>query len=199
MDTKVLIGIPTNRLIQPQMMLSLVNLVKNVKVPVDIILADKGYTIAENRNFLGISTLKGGYTHLLMLDDDMIFPPDTLDRLLAHDKDFVGVAAHSRTMPPMSMVTLFNQDEIPLADKLLGRQELPKELFKCKAVGGAVVLVKKAVFEKAEQPWFSNRVAKNGMNEQGEDYWFCEMVEKAGMDIWVDPTITIGHIGNYVY
>lgn len=200
MNTKILIGIPTNRMIQPQMMMSLVEMIQDSKeLDTKVILADKGYTIAENRNYLGIQTLKGGYSHLMMIDDDMIFPPDTLKRMISHDKDFVGVLANSRTLPPMSMVTQFNQEEIPIEDRLLGRQEFPKELFKCKAVGGAVLLIKSDVFNKIGKPWFSNEVAENGLNKLGEDYWFCREVERAGIDMWIDPTIKIGHIGQYVY
>jgi hypothetical protein len=81
----------------------------------------------------------------------------------------------------------------------LGRQEIPKELFKCKAVGGAILLFKTSIFSKVERPWFANEIYETGMNRVGEDYYFCDKVIKAGLDIWVDPTISIGHIGNYIY
>lgn len=196
---KILLGIPTNRMFQPQAVMSMLNLLKSTQHDVTPMLADKGYTIAENRNYLGIQAIKGKYDFLFSIDDDMIFPPDTLDKLVAHDKDFIGVSAHSRTLPPMSMITMFNQEEISMADRLLGRQDIPKELFKCKAVGGAVTLAKTSLFEKLEKPWFSNEVHETGFNKLGEDYWFCRQIERAGIDIWVDPTIPIGHVGTYVY
>lgn len=196
---KILLGIPTNRMIQPQTVLSLLNLIKATKQDVTPMLANNGYTIAENRNYLAIQAIKGGYDYLLSIDDDMIFPEYTLDELLSHEREVVGVCAHSRTLPPMSMVTMFNQEEIPVADRLLGRQVFPDELFKCKSVGGAITLVKTSVFSKLDQPWFSNEIEKNGLNKVGEDYWFCNRCNAANVDIWVDPTIPIGHIGSYIY
>ena len=32
-----------------------------------------------------------------------------------------------------------------------------------------------------------------------EDYYFCQLVKKLGFDIWVDTSITLGHIGTYAY
>jgi len=196
---KILLGIPTNRMIQPQTMLSLLKLVQNTKQELVIVLATNGYTIAENRNFLVVQAQKEGCSHLLMIDDDMLFPQTMLDDLLKHNKDFVGVCAHSRTLPPMSMVTLFDQEEIPVADRLLGRQKLPTELFTAKAVGGAVLLLKTSLFDKVSRPWFANENYDTGMTRVGEDYYFCNKVVDAGIDIWIDPQIPIGHIGNYVY
>src|SRR3990167_763046 len=99
METKILVGIPTNRNLQPQMVTSLVSLIQNTKHTIEVIIATQGYTISENRNYLAAQAIKGNYTHLLMIDDDMIFPHNTLDQLLDDKKDIVGVVAHSRTLP----------------------------------------------------------------------------------------------------
>lgn len=162
-------------------------------------MATQGYTIAENRNYLATQAIKEKCSHLMMIDDDMIFPSDTLNTLLSHDKDFVGVLAHSRCLPPLPVVTTFDQDEISTTDRLLGKYNFPDTLFKVKGIGGGIVLIKTEVFENISRPWFANENYDTGMTKVGEDYYFCNKVLEIGKEIWCDPTLKIGHIGNYIY
>lgn len=199
MNTKILLGIPTNRLLQPQTVFSLLNLVKNSKHEIVVNIATQGYTISENRNYLVAQAIKLKCTHLFMVDDDMIFPENTLDQLLSHDKDIVGVVAHSRALPLMPVVEFFGDEELSTADRLLGRREIPEQLFSCKAVGGGVILIKTDVFNKVPRPWFGMEIFDTGMTKTGEDSFFCYAAKKAGYDIYCDPTLKIGHIGNYIY
>ena len=186
-------------MIQPLTLMALLNVAKRGKYEIDWCLADKGYTIAENRNYLGMKALKGGYTHLFTVDDDMIIPEDTIERLVALDKDFVGALANSRTLPQMPMVTQFNSDKVPLKEGLLGTFPVPKEPFECVAIGGSVNLMKTHIFDKLEKPWYANETYEGGLHKMGEDYWFCRQVRKAGFQIWCDPTLKIGHVGTFIY
>lgn len=196
---KLLIGIPTNRMLQPQMVLSLVNAVKSTSHDVDVVMATQGYTIAENRNYLVANTIKGKYDYLLMIDDDMIFPENTIDKLISNGKDICGVVANSRAIPPMPVVEFFNDEELSEADRLLGRRDIPTDLFECKAVGGGVVMVDAKIFTDWQSPWFDTEVHPTGMTKTGEDSWFCYKAREKGFTIWCDPTLKIGHIGNYIY
>lgn len=196
---KILLGIPTNRLVQPQTVLSLLNMVKESPNEIIVKMATQGYTIAENRNYLATQAIKENCSHLMMIDDDMIFPSNTLDKLLSNDVDFVGVIAHSRCIPPLPVVTTFEQEEMSVADRLLGNYNFPSVPFKVKGIGGGIVLIKTSLFNKVERPWFANDNYDTGMTKVGEDYYFCNKVLKAGVDIWCDPTLEIKHIGNYLY
>lgn len=200
-NMKILIGIPTNRQIQPQTVLSLANMIEKSKREHELmfLIASGGYTIAENRNYLCVQAIKNKCDYVMMIDDDMIFPPETLNSLIGADKDYVGVIAHSRTLPAMPVVTPFNIEEISLTDKLMGNIKFPDTLFKVKGVGGSVTLLKTSVLDKLEKPWYGFKSHDTGMTRVGEDYWFCEALTKAGIDIWVDPSLKIGHIGNYIY
>lgn len=199
MTKTVLIGIPSNRLLQPQMVLSLVNMIKATKHQVDVVMATQGYTIAENRNYLVAQAVKGNYHYLMMIDDDMIFPANTLDKLISNGKDICGVVANSRALPPMPVVEFFGDENLSQADKLLGNREIPKDVFECKAVGGGVVLVDMRIFETWESPWFDTITHPTGMTKVGEDSWFCFEATKRGVKIYADPTLKIGHIGQYIY
>lgn len=194
---KIAIAVPTNRGIKAKTLKSLMEL--DCPHEKHIIVAMEGYTTAENRIYTAIQSLKNGCTHLFTVDDDMIFPPETLTKMLSHNKDIVGVVAHSRALPPLPVVEFLDDSELSTADKLLGRREIPTELFEAKAVGGGVLLIKTDVFNKIEKPWFGYETYDFGMTKMGEDSWFCNQASKAGFKIYVDPTITIGHIGDYIY
>jgi hypothetical protein len=197
MTTKICIAIPTNRGIKPQTLKSLLEL--DCPYEKHIVVATQGYTIAENRTYIATQALKNKCTHILSVDDDMTFPAWTLTDLLKHGKEMVGVVAHSRALPLMPVVEFFDDDQVDTADKLLGRREIPTELFKCKMVGGGVFLVETGVFNRIERPWYSTETHEFGMTKVGEDAWFCGQLRKAGIDIWCDPSLTIGHIGDYIF
>ena len=175
----ILLGLLTNRGFKAQTVSSLLNL----KGDFQVMMADKGYTTSENRNYLAISSFD--YSHLLMIDDDMVFPPDTLERLLAHDKDIVGVAFHPRNDEPSAD---------PVHYKNAG-----SELFECDRIGTGIILIKTEVFKNMNQPYFEVKSHKSGMTIQGEDWIFCLRAKEAGYKIWCDPTLKISHIGDYQF
>src|SRR3990167_7699081 len=96
MDKKIALGLPTNRGFKPKTVLSLLNIEKVGELYP--IIATEGYTISENRNYIVAQAIKAKCDYLLFVDDDMIFPPDTLKRLLAHGKDIIGVLSNSRKL-----------------------------------------------------------------------------------------------------
>jgi hypothetical protein len=78
-------------------------------------------------------------THLLFIDSDMTFPPDTLVRLMRHDKEIVGINAMSRR-PPYNLTAWARPGEriVTLTDSM--------GLEKIWRTGFAVVLIKAEVF-----------------------------------------------------
>lgn len=203
---KITIGIPTNRGVKAKTVQSLLDMiVKNASDRYDyysfhIVTATEGYTIAENRNYLAIQAQKNGSDYLFMVDDDMVFPPETLETLVKHDKDIIGVASNSRMLPLSHTVGLMNENgEYVSRESIKPWNKLPKELFKCYSVGTGVILIKMSVFERIEKPYFAFDVLDSGKVATGEDGWFCKQAHKATIDIWCDPTIQIGHIGEYIF
>lgn len=166
-----------------------------------ILVATRGFTIAENRNYCVVQAQKNGSDYLLFIDDDMIFPEDTLETLLTHQKDVIGVNSYSRCLPPSSTVGLMDKEgKYMHPDKHTAYEMIvPKHLFKAYFVGAGVMLIDMKVFNKIEAPYFEFIYDDKGMVLHGEDGTFCEKVKKAGMDIWCDGSIEIGHLGEYEY
>ena len=157
-----------------------------------IIVATEGYTIAENRIYCAVQAIKNECDYLLFIDDDMTFPPDLIDRLLAHKKDVVGVVYHSRNLKTNTTVVLED-------GQVLHSGNIPKEMMKCQHVGTGIMLIKTDVFGKIEEPWFKFLTYPNGVTLMGEDAYFCKQAREKGIEIWCDPTLEIGHIGDYIY
>src|SRR5581483_9447911 len=55
---------------------------------VELVVKAQAYLVKARNDHL-VEAISGDYTHFLSLDDDMTFPPDLVDKLLAADKPFV--------------------------------------------------------------------------------------------------------------
>lgn len=200
----ITIACPTNRGFQPQTLQCLMELVANCKHEVNVICPSEGYTIAENRNYIVFQAINNKSDYLLMIDDDMVFPPDTLDTLLADDKDIVGVAYHSRGSTDKIKIV---PDIMSIAETDKGKyinletetDPKYKDTFECYATGTGIILIKWSVFENIKQPWFEFTYFDNGKCKEGEDWNFCFKAKDAGYKIYTNPKIEIGHIGQVIF
>jgi len=187
---KITVGIPTNRGVKAKTIFSLLEMVVFSKHIFHFVIATEGYTIAENRAYITTQALKNKSDYLLFCDDDMVFPPDTLERLLAHKKDVIGVASHSRCLPLKTTVQLLDGTV---------SAEFPKELLEVKQVGTGIMLIDIKVFEKIDKPYFNTKSHENGFTLMGEDAWFCSQAKQAGFHIYCDGSLKIGHVGDYIF
>jgi len=200
---KITLAIPTNRGLQPKTMTCLLELVAHGGYDFHVLVPSEGYTIAENRNYIAFQALNSKSDYVLMIDDDMTFPPDTLDKLISNQKDIVGVAYHSRG----------STDKIKIVPDIMSIAEVDKgkyinletetdpkykDVFECYATGTGIILIKCDVFRKIPQPWFEFTFFENGKCKEGEDWNFCFKAKEAGFKIYCDPRISVGHIGEYI-
>ncbi len=199
-EIKICIGVSTNRGLKIKTIESIVGVIKNSRYEIELVFATDGVTICENRTYIVHEARRRKCTHILFVDDDMTFKPDTLLRLLAQNKEIVGTKHNMRTLPLHTTVKFMDEDGEYLAPHLLSNDfKMPTELFKCHAVGTGLLLVDIEVFNKIDMPWFEFTWSEAGFVLVGEDIWFCRQAKKKGIDVWCDPTIEVGHIGDYVY
>jgi GT2 family glycosyltransferase len=148
--------------------------------------------IAGARNTLVERSLEVGSEWMLFLDDDHAFPSDLLNRLLAHDRDFV-CSLYLRRAQPFAPVCFSGKDEETGLYDSISLAETPSEgLVRVHACGGAGMLVKSEVFRAIEKPWFEHgRVDEWNASE---DIIFCEKANAAGFEIFLDPEAKLGHM-----
>ena len=149
------------------------------------------------------------FSHLLLVDSDMTFGEDALDRLLAHQKDIVSGTCVKRVDPAVPVAKIWSERYQNYAEL----RDWPDEtgLIEVDAVGAAfLLLTRKVILDLAEayHPkefresgngwWFSYRKNVNG-GELGEDVSMCWAAARLGFRIWLDTDLQIGHLGKYVY
>jgi hypothetical protein len=150
----------------------------------------KGCDIVSARTALVKKAIEKGMTHLCFVDSDQFFGPDTITRLLAHKKEIVGVEYNKRKFP-LEKVTA------PLDT------ESKTELYKARSAGAGMLLIDLSIFTNKEKPmgtpWFNFGRDKEGKLVTGEDVWFISMARDSGYDTWIDPTISVKHLGEFAF
>ena len=182
---EILIVVCTNRGMQPQTMQCLIDL----NGEFDTLICEEGYTIAENRNYASVQALNGKYEWLLFIDDDMVFEPDLISRLVKNNKDVCGVTYKPRCDD--SSKKTFHETH---------RNNLKSDkLFETDAVGTGIMLIKTKILLDIKRPWFDFEWYDNGCCKMGEDWIFCKKAIEAGYKVWCDPTSEVGHLGEKIY
>jgi hypothetical protein len=149
--------------------------------------APLGIYIANLRQSAVSIAQQTGASHLLFIDADMRFPEDTLDRLLAADKDIVAANCVMRTMPEWWVARKAGQ-----VVSSVGRSGLEQ----VDSVGCGVMLIRLAVFDDLPRPWFST--PWNGQDHDGEDLYFCRLARAHGFAVWIDHDLSqaVRHTGS---
>lgn len=192
---KVTLAVPCNRSIQPQTAQCVLELVAKGGHGFHLLVASEGYTVAENRNYIAVQAVNAGSDYLMMIDDDMTFEVDTLDKLIAVDKPIVGVAYHPRS--ETGQITKYLDETHAV---VLEQTDDPKykQPFKCYATGTGIILINCSVFKETPRPWFDFEWYETGQCKLGEDWFFCIKAGKHGHETWCDPTIKVGHLGDVI-
>jgi cellulose synthase/poly-beta-1,6-N-acetylglucosamine synthase-like glycosyltransferase len=164
------------------------------------VFTSQGTLIFDQRNSLVRIAVEEKCDYILFIDADMRFPKTTLERLLAHNKDIIGVNATTRMMPPKPTARNIQINEDGSVDWLEVFSNKEKGIGKVDAIGCGVMLIKTSCLKNIPQPYFYFEQLLNG-KLLGEDIYFCIKAKDAGIDTWVDHDLSmeIGHVGSYTY
>jgi hypothetical protein len=201
---KIFIGTPSHDTWQADFGVSLANLVSYLSFNNKHAFSfgnSRGCMLCANRIHLADAAIEGGFTHLLFLDSDMSFPPDTLDRLIAHDKDIVAANYVMKEHPARPVST--GLDDMRCSSIIIDEKTFvatPKRgLESVKAVGFGCCLIRTNVIRSLPQPWFDMRWSDEYQAFQGEDASFCMNAIKRGFQVFIDHDLSqeITHHGRY--
>lgn len=187
MELPILIGTPARDSVLATFTFDLVNLLEHQKTKNVKWSTAQGTILPNLRAELAKTSINFGYSHLLFIDSDMRFPVDTLDKLLAHDLDIVGVNCKQRT-----------QDEwTARKDGMFISPEGKTGIEEVDTIGMGVTLIKTEVFKKMPVPWFATPFDGKEMKHVGEDVYFCEMARHSGFKTYVDHDLAyfVKHTG----
>lgn len=145
-----------------------------------------------------------GATHLLLLDDDMNFPPDLLNRLLKHNVPVVGCNYSRRCLPPRPTACDLEGNDCITTPESFGLQKVAH-------LGTGCVLLDARIFEYMNDklgadavPWFSFDWLQDEQGkwyQRGEDVYFFQKIRRTGVPVLLDHDLSqsIGHLGEWEY
>jgi len=167
--------------------------------------------VSRARNLLAQDLLDSTCDYLLFIDSDINFEPEDIFRLMAWGSDpkkgIVAAVPRTRSTDKVYIATLDHDENNALTMNGMG-------LVRAKRVATAFMLVRREVFEtlnEAHPEWryfdarcdrtvpciFDFMLTDEGY--VGEDFLFCDRAREHGFEVWVDPTITLGHMGVQEY
>jgi hypothetical protein len=166
--------------------------------------------VSRARNLLVRDFLDSDCTELMFIDADINFDPEDVLRLMAWASDpkkgIVGGVPRTRKTNKVYIAQL-DQDEEGVTMNRMG-------LVQAKRIATAFMMVRREVFERLvnENPQWNyydhntdkqlNAVFDFLVTEEGymgEDYLFCDRARALGYEVWIDPTIKLGHMGVQEY
>lgn len=147
------------------------------------------------RDWAMASAMAEGFTHVLFLDADMVWPSDVLVKMLAHhDKGIVG-GLYVLKGPPYAPVALGAKvDEDNGVERYAWQTEYGTELVPVSVLGMGCTLVPVSVCQQMPRPWFEYRHDGDGWPNVSEDVPFCQKAAALGVPILLDPTVKCGHV-----
>jgi GT2 family glycosyltransferase len=190
MEKKILIGLSTGEHIRRAEFLP--SFIALERPPGTYTSTVHGQSPAKSRNLIIDQALEAKCTHILFLDDDMITPPDTLLKLLKHDKDIVSGLYLLRSFPHRP--ALFDRAYDNGKCKFTSLTPEMTGLVKGVNCGLGAVLISTRVFEKLEKPYV--RLGELEQDEWCDDVGFFNRCRKAGFEVWCDLDCPIGHMTN---
>jgi len=167
--------------------------------------------VSRARNLLAQDMLESECDYLLFIDSDINFEPEDVFRLMVWAEDpKKGIIAGVPRTRSENMVYIADLDYD-------GNQELTmngRGLVRATRVATAFMLIRREVFvtmTEVHPEWkyydsrskrmlpclFDFQLTEEGY--MGEDYLFCDRARELGFEVWVDPSIELGHMGVQEY
>jgi hypothetical protein len=196
---KVCLAIPNGGSVKAKTMTGVFAAMANMMAQgIGIVLAECESTFSFHNRWHAVKqAIETKCDYVWFIDADQTIPADAFFKLWGHDKCITAAPYNYRRLPLVSTAKMRNVE-----GKLIcvSPETLPTELFKCPAIGMGCMLIKLSVFKAIPQPWFACEWDQTtGELILTEDHWFCRQASEVGIPTWVDPTIEVKHVGDFLY
>jgi len=171
--------------------------------------------ISAARNAIAASFLAGDAEWLFMVDTDMVFGPDTVDRLVAVadpvKAPVVGGLCFGVDGGRL-FATMYDLSGTVDEPAVVRYDDWPRDtMFQVFATGAACLLIHRTVLERirdhrdeeTDRPfspvntWFEETTFNASMR-MGEDVTFCFRANRVGASVWVHTGVEVGHVKHTV-
>jgi len=181
-----------------------------------------GLPIDEARNIICESMLKTPEAEfLLFIDNDCLFPPGAVKRMVDHDLPYICAGMYTTDVPPRPTIGQYighatdgkihyswskyakkvahyvwnvqEKDGVDRNDILFPQTK--QDLYKIDGSGMHFTLIRRDVIENVDPPWFKTLNTTGA----GEDFHFCKKVADAGYPMYADLSVQTGHTAGERY
>jgi glycosyltransferase involved in cell wall biosynthesis len=167
--------------------------------------------VSRARNLLVKDMLDVGADYLMFIDSDINFEPEDIFRLMAWAQDSKkGIVAGVPRVRDVNKTYIADLDHDANGDLTMNGMGLVRG----KRVATAFMLIQRSVItdmmaahpdwtyldkrcEKEVPALFDFKLTEEGYI--GEDFLFCDRARELGYEVWIDPTISLGHMGVQEY
>jgi hypothetical protein len=201
-DVRLMVSVPSSRDWKPQFSMSFVGLANHLQrhgaggrlKGINFQSTQQASILPNAREGFFRHALEGGFTHWLSLDDDMQFPADAFDRLLARNLPVVA-ANYCRKIPGQAMAVSAGLDlQIMTSQGRSGVEEIGRM-----ALG--LALVDMRVVKHVPAPRFEIRWDDSVQMCCSDDVYFSDKLRAHGVKIYVDHDLSqhVYHIGDFPF
>src|SRR5215471_11571625 len=203
---KLFIAVPSYKFIQSEFIEHVFNLLSTTTEGRVIGLHAGDGLAPRQRNQIASRFLDSDFTHLLMIDSDILPTPENVDRIASHGEvDVVGgfycVKKQSQTV---WVANHWKKDEKP--DE--------RGLVRVENIGTGFMLINRKTLETLKNKGYAKRYIVDGTDTveheffplgvykgryRSEDWAFCDMVHLAGMKVYGDTKCVVRHVGSAIY
>lgn len=188
---KILIASPVHRPVELPTFISFVRLA-NYRSPLhtyDFMFVQNSL-VYQAREQIAEAFLRSNHDALVMIDSDMTFHHEAVDRLAHFKKPFVTAKAFKRVPPYQPcFYTQVDRDENGKVSLQVPIQYEHNSLLEIQGAGMACALITREAFEAVKPPYF------DPMPGLGEDLSFCYKLKEAGVPMYCDTGMQFGHVG----
>lgn len=188
---KVFICVPNLGTIVPELATTLIRWSHDDRFILRIFMPKNIFPLDAARNKCVKEFLESDYEYLLWIDDDIVPPPDALERLIQADKDMIGAVCFSMkyekgTGFPYPVTLRYDADKKYTVYHGNGIEEVD-------ATGGACVLFKRHVYEALERP-YEFQYHRDGTLALTCDFDVFQKAQQKGFKLFIDFGILCSHI-----
>ena|SRR5437868_4935621 len=198
----VVVGMPCYGSVDPATLVSLIGvLCSDIELVRDFICMPFMYVDAARNEITRQALRVSSATHLMFLDNDMVWPHNTISRLATHRVPVVG-GNYFLKVPPHDCVA-FNIVELSDGVQIVRLEDFTPNLavellFEVEGLGLGATLIDLDVLRRMkdhfhDEKWFRSE-------EGGEDVWFFRRLRQLGIPapVWLDTSLKCGHIASQV-
>jgi hypothetical protein len=159
--------------------------------------------VTRARNEMTAAFLGSKYTHMMWIDADILFEPEDVGKVWNLEAD-IGVGCYAMKKQDKQWFAAWKGGE------LIKDLDQFKEPIEVDYAGTGFMLIKREVIETLAKvsPSYEGQVCRvpalymTPIHEDGfesEDYHFCRIAREAGFKVMMDPSVRLGHIGQYCF